>query len=251
MGGRAGARPLVLVHPLGGTLFCYLDLVAGVRDSFEVLGVQGDLTGGTRSADFTATARRYARELAPRLRGRRPVVAGWSAGGVLAHEVAVRLAELGVLAERVVVVDASPHHGGETRADAERLERLRPEVARRGPRRLLAEDGAGRLLELLGVDPEALAELDGGLVASLMGFWQDMLSGLAGHRPSSFAGPVRLVVSRDGAPRARGAAIDGWRRLARSLRVSPADGDHYQLMRDPWVTAVTDALTDPTETEGA
>ncbi|MCZ7413615.1 non-ribosomal peptide synthetase [Streptomyces sp. WMMC897] len=251
MGGRAGARPLVLVHPLGGTLFCYLDLVAGVRDSFDVLGVQGDLTGGTRSADFTATARRYARELAPRLRGRRPVVAGWSAGGVLAHEVAVRLAELGVLAERVVVVDASPHHGGETRADAERLERLRPKVARQGPRRLLAEDGAGRLLELLGVDPEALAELDGGLVASLMGFWQDMLSGLAGHRPSSFAGPVRLVVSRDGAPRARRAAIDGWRRLARSLRVSPADGDHYQLMRDPWVTAVTDALTDPTETEGA
>ncbi|MCX2968938.1 MULTISPECIES: non-ribosomal peptide synthetase, partial [Streptomyces] len=255
LGGTPGLRPLVLVHPLGGTLFCYLGLASRVADRFEVLGVQGDVqgdvAGGERTADFTATARRYARELAPRLRGRRPVVAGWSAGGVLAHEVAVRLAELGVEAERVVVVDTAPHHGGRTRTDAAALRRLRPKVERLGPARLLAEDGAHGLLELLGVDPRALAELDGRLVASLMGFWQGMLSGLAAHRPAVFGGPVHLVLSRDAAPGARDAAITGWRPLSGALHVASAEGDHYQLMRDPWVSAVADALTDPNETKGA
>src|SRR5262249_19635936 len=113
------------------------------------------------------------------------------------------------------------------------------------PRRLLAEGSADGLLELLGVDAAVLEQADGQLAASLTAFWQAMLTGLAAHRPSRFAGPVHLVVSSRGTEETRAAVIQGWRRLARRLVVSYADGDHYQLMREPWVATVADAFADP------
>ncbi|MFE6019278.1 amino acid adenylation domain-containing protein, partial [Streptomyces sp. NPDC056441] len=245
LGGSPGLQPLVLVHPLGGTLFCYRDLTARVADSFEVLGVQGDLMGGGDTADFASLASGYARELAPLLRGRRPVVAGWSAGGVLAHEVASRLADRGIVADRVVIIDAAPQQGPDAAADAAALERLRTDVARLGPRRLLAEHAIDDVLRLLGVDAEALAELNGPVTASLMEFWQGMLSGLAGHRPSPYPGPVHLVVSGRGEEAAVRAAVTGWERFAGTLRVSYADGDHYQLMREPWIGDVAKVFAGP------
>ncbi|MEV5989614.1 amino acid adenylation domain-containing protein, partial [Streptomyces sp. NPDC052051] len=250
LGGSPGLQPLVLVHPLGGTLFCYRDLTARVADSFEVMGVQGDLMSGGDTADFASLASGYARELAPLLRGRRPVIAGWSAGGVLAHEVAARLADRGIVADRVVVVDAAPQQGPDVAADVAALERLRADVGRLGPRRLLAEHAIDDVLRLLGVDAEALAELNGPVTASLMEFWHGMLSGLAGHRPSSYAGPVHLVVSRQGEESAVRAAITGWRRFAGTLRVSYADGDHYQLLREPWIGDVAEAFTAPDDPTG-
>uniref|UniRef100_UPI0012E9A657 non-ribosomal peptide synthetase n=1 Tax=Streptomyces apocyni TaxID=2654677 RepID=UPI0012E9A657 len=250
LGGTTGARPLVLVHPLGGTLFCYLDLVARVSDSFEILGVQADLLGGGGTSDFAATAQGYADELAPLLEGRRPVIAGWSAGGVLAQEVAVRLSVLGVVPERVVLVDAAPGQDPEDAEDGLALERLRADVARRGLPQVLADGAADGLLKLLGVDSAGLAQLSGPVADSLMEFWQGMLSGLTRHRPSVFDGPVHLVLSRHGADEARRTAVAGWQRLARELRVSLADGDHYQLIRDPWVTAVADAIVHATDTKG-
>ncbi|WP_369268614.1 thioesterase domain-containing protein, partial [Streptomyces harbinensis] len=85
LGGTPGAVPLVLAHPLGGTLFGYRELVAELAGEFEVLGLQGDPSSGAAPGELGALAAGYARELAPLLAGRGPVVvAGWSAGGAIA-----------------------------------------------------------------------------------------------------------------------------------------------------------------------
>jgi len=252
LGGTPGLRPLVLAHPVGGTLFCYLDLVGRLGSAFEILGMQGDvLDGGT--ADLGELAERYASELAPLLGESRPVIAGWSAGGVIAHELAARLERHGVKVHRLVLIDADPRREAADSAEAAALDELRADVARRGPdavRTALAETGFGDLLATLGVDREVLEGLDGATVAGLMTFWQNMLAGLAAHRPSHFGGSAELLLSRADGEASRRAAAAAWRALTGALKITHVDGDHFELLRDPWVTAVAQALRDSAEQTG-
>ncbi len=255
LGGMSGARPLVLVHPLGGTLFRYLDLVAEVEDVFEAYGVQGDFTGDDAdSADLPGLAHRYADELAAVLGDREPVIAGWSAGGVLAHELARALADRGTNVHRLVLIDSDPEPGAaddpKARArDLADLDALRAQVAEHGPEPLLTFAGADRLFAVLGVDPAAVAGLDGPTTAALIAFWRTMFAGLAAHRPGKYDGRADLVLARGDEIENenenqvnRAAFADAWRDLTGTLTVAYADGDHYQLLRRPWVKAVADVL---------
>ncbi|TDO36765.1 amino acid adenylation domain-containing protein [Paractinoplanes brasiliensis] len=252
LGGVRGARPLVLVHPIGGTLFSYRDLLAEVRGDVEAYGLQGHLGADSGATDIAQLARRYADELAPVLGDREPVVAGWSAGGILAHEVARALAGRGVRTYRLVLIDTDPRPDADAdaaaqRADIATLDQLRREVAEHGPAPLLRSADTDRLFAALGIDPAAVAELDGPTTAALIAFWRDMLTGLAAHRPGVFAGPAELVLGR-GEGRDRMAAA--WRGLTGTLTVSHADGDHFQLLRRPWVTAIADAVRGSTAQTG-
>jgi amino acid adenylation domain-containing protein len=243
LGGTAGARPLVLVHPVGGTLFGYRDLLGELTADFEAFGVHGALDGDSGAGDLAAMARRYAGELAMVVGDREPVIAGWSAGGVIAHEIARILAERGIRVRRLVLIDSDPHPVDATdedyRLDIAILDELRREVAEHGPRPLLDSGHADRLFATLGVEAAAVAELDGPTLAGFMTFWRDMFTGLATHHPARFAGPAELIVAgEDG----RDPLITAWRELTGALTVTHADGDHFQLLRRPWVKAVADAV---------
>ncbi|MCS7475571.1 non-ribosomal peptide synthase/polyketide synthase [Umezawaea endophytica] len=251
LGGVRGARPLVLVHPVGGTLFSYRDLLGEVAADFEAFGVQGRIGGEDSGAtDLTGLAERYADELAPVLGDREPVVAGWSAGGVIAHELARALTDRGIRVHRLVLVDSDPRRTADVEAerlDIATLAALRGAVLDRGPAPLLEFDGADRLFVTLGVDPAAVAGLDGPTLAALMAFWRDVFTGLVEHRPAAFDGPTDLVLaSGDGADLIAAA----WRGLTGTLAVTHVDGDHFQLMRRPRVKAVADALRGSTAQTG-
>ena len=257
LGGSAGARPLVLVHPVGGTLFSYLDLLADVRAEFEAFGVQGRIgEADTGASDLAALALRYADELAPVLDGREPVIAGWSAGGVLAHELARALAGRGIGIHRLVLIDSDPRPAEDAAAyqrDIASLDALHDEVAEHGPGPLLGFAEADRLFATLGVDPATIAGLEGPTIAALLRFWRDMFTGLAAHRPAAFAGAADLVLARGqdaGDATTERAVAAAWRDLTATLRVTHADGDHLQLLRRPWVTAVADALRGSTPQTG-
>ncbi|HEX6343065.1 AMP-binding protein, partial [Umezawaea sp.] len=251
LGGVRGARPLVLVHPVGGTLFSYLDLLGEVATDFEAFGLQGRIGGEDSGAtDLAGLAERYADELVPVLGDREPVVAGWSAGGVIAHALARALADRGIAVHRLVLVDSDPRRTADVEAerlDIATLDALRADVLERGPAPLLGFDGADRLFVTLGVDPSAVAALDGPTVAALMAFWRDVFTGLVDHRPAAFDGPTDLVLaSGDGADLVAAA----WRDLTGTLSVTHVDGDHFQLMRRPWVKAVADTLRGSTAQTG-
>jgi thioesterase domain-containing protein len=250
LGGVRGARPLVLVHPIGGTLFSYRDLLGEVATDFEAFGLQGGIGEDSGATNLVGLAERYADELVPVLGDRDPVVAGWSAGGVIAHELARALTDRGIRVHRLVLLDSDPRRTADVegeRRDIATLDALRADVLDRGPAPLLEFDGVDRLLGTLGVDPAAVAGLDGPTVAALMAFWRDVFTGLADHRPSVFDGPADLVLASG---ESGDLIADAWRGLTGSLAVTHVDGDHFQLMRRPGVKAVADALRGSTAQTG-
>ncbi len=241
MGGQAGLPPLVLVHPLGGALAHYRELAAALSTRYHVLGIHADPLNVTQPATLGERAAGYARQLAPVLDGRQPVIAGWSAGGVIAQELAVQLLDSAITVSQLILIDTSPPDGDDT--DAAGLDRLRPQVLEHGPGRLLAEEGADSFLAALGVDHAAFAELDAGTAATLTGFWQHMLTSLARHQPRRFDGPARLILSADQDEQSAQHAITTWQAHAGPLTVTRSDADHFQLLQGPWVSAVAEAIS--------
>jgi amino acid adenylation domain-containing protein len=107
---RAAGRlpPLVLVHPIGGALFCYQKL-ARLLDDRQVLGIQaaGLEPGATPLDSIEDLAKRYV-DVLVEVQGRGPyLLGGWSMGGVIAHEMARQLVDRGELVGLVAMIDSS------------------------------------------------------------------------------------------------------------------------------------------------
>ncbi|HZB49468.1 MAG TPA: amino acid adenylation domain-containing protein, partial [Mycobacteriales bacterium] len=99
-----GAGHVLLVHPVGGGVLCYRDLVAALPPGPEVLGAQhAGLDGGPVDGSVPELAERYGRQLAAAAPGGDVLLVGWSMGGVIALELARQLGPDAV--RRVVVLD--------------------------------------------------------------------------------------------------------------------------------------------------
>lgn len=109
-GEAASLPPVFFVHPAGGIAWCYLGLARALGPGRAVYGLQargldpaqplpGDLT--TLAADYLAQIRA--------IRPRGPYhLAGWSVGGIIAHEIAVQFAATGERVGVLAVLDAYP-----------------------------------------------------------------------------------------------------------------------------------------------
>ncbi len=94
---------LVLVHPVGGALSCYLPLVEVLRGLCDVVGVCAD--GEQHFSSIEDQAREYVWQLRPMIDDERPVVvAGWSFGDVVALEMARELNVLPGITRRLAVL---------------------------------------------------------------------------------------------------------------------------------------------------
>jgi thioesterase domain-containing protein len=106
---RPGDGPvrLVLVHPSGGALFCYVPLTRALRPGPAVLGFPSSVADREPPVERRVVTV-AARILAALRRATDPaccVLAGWSYGGSVAFEVVRQLAEQGGGAPPVVLID--------------------------------------------------------------------------------------------------------------------------------------------------
>ncbi len=137
----SGAGAVVLVHPIGGGVLCYRELVEALPPGPVVLGAQhAGLDGGPVAGSVAELADRYGQQLAAAVPGGDVVLAGWSMGGVIALEIARRLGP-GVV-RRVVVLDgwaaADPAGPPADPADVEREFRADLAAEPAGEQRLFA-----------------------------------------------------------------------------------------------------------------
>ncbi|MFJ4437306.1 condensation domain-containing protein [Streptomyces sp. NPDC088923] len=106
----SGTPPLFLVPPISGSPLCYLGLARRLPGDGPVLGLrapgldgeQGVLSNAGDLADHYAAAVRMRRPRGPYL------LAGWSAGGLLAYETARRLTDAGQRVALLAMIEPTP-----------------------------------------------------------------------------------------------------------------------------------------------
>jgi thioesterase domain-containing protein/acyl carrier protein len=241
MRGGGDAAPLMLVHPAGGELYCYRDLVAGLSHERPIYGLRAPCidSDGHLPATIEELADQYIRAAAATLGDSGWHLAGWSFGGLVAAAMAGRLARRPL---SLTLIDT--------------------------PARLAATDDEAAVLALiaaaLGLEPERLAMVEvpltaGAIVAAastqlpraaVSGAQIDRMATLvrdvrrlrAGHKPARIRGPLTLI-------RATSGATDfdkdfAWSPLADGpVHVTWVEGTHNSIVRSPSVDHVAATLT--------
>ncbi|NML17996.1 amino acid adenylation domain-containing protein [Azohydromonas sp. G-1-1-14] len=250
--GGAGQQPLWLFHPIGGSVFCYLELTRRLQPQRPVLAIQSPGLDQSGEAEVTveATARRYV-EL---LRERQPhgpyLLGGWCFGGTVAFEVAQQLQAMGETVDGVIAVDTRAPVPANVPSDADDATLLS----------WFARDLASPYGKVLRIEPESLRELPPeemfghvlaaaravGVVApdadaeQLARYFEVYLANgmaLQMYFPEEQELPVLLLRAMD-EPMAWGEQL-GWDELVpRTLEVADVPGDHNTVMYAPNATDV-------------
>jgi thioesterase domain-containing protein/acyl carrier protein len=256
---RGGRPPLFCVHPIGGSVLCYLDLCRELGADQPVYGLQSvppEASGDT----VEEMAAAYLVEIA-RLQPAGPYLfAGWSFGGLVAYEMACRLEKVGGPAAQVAMIDVGPpgpragEDAGDPAADlalfAVDLLGVHPGGEAIDPERFRALARTLPVDELLAL-PEVLAALPPDLgprqVGELYATFRRNLRAARAYRPRPYGGPLALVRSEAtvsaGSAGAGSEGPDqteaGWAALAGGgLTVEVLPGNHYSLLRPPHATAL-------------
>ncbi|SMO82587.1 amino acid adenylation domain-containing protein [Paracoccus laeviglucosivorans] len=142
--GDADAAPLFLIHPAGGLSWGYRGLARRVAPARKVWGLQHpglnpDLPMPDSLADM---AEGYAQRIAALVPHGTIHLAGWSVGGILAHEVAWVLTRMGRAPGLVAMLDSYPADAWRNEPEPDPVQALRA------------------LLAIAGYDPEAHRDLD-------------------------------------------------------------------------------------------
>ena len=258
-----GTTGLVLVHPVGGALLCYVPLLQRLPADTAVVGFAMEEADEQPPADgrIARLARRYLTALAAR-----PgppghwLYAGWSFGGTVAYEMS-RLTGPGSAA---VLIDSDPHGRDGPDEPAEPNGSGRPDEATvrwwfvddlarlagvprstvdavRAARR--PADPVAALLDRLGLQLE-LTEAE---LADRYRVFAANTQALAAYRPGRADAAVTWVRS----PRPAGAP-DPWRPYCPGLRVREVPGtDHYTLLAADAVDTVAQAVIEALATHPA
>lgn len=237
------APALALVHPAGGSVFCYASLATALTNrtvyAFE---------GGQEAPSHEARAAAYLAELEAADPG--PfVLGGWSLGGTLAFEMARRLHARGQDPGPVVLIDSFLYDGDPDSPDTHAyllhsfLRDLTADLGMPAPalppgselltaRRLFAD-------VLDGWSDSVPAGLDLDEVVRRYGIYRDNMLGLAAYRPAGprYPGEVHLLQAEQSPE-----AVEGWRAVAENVVVHRIPGDHYSIMRNPELTHVAHVL---------
>lgn len=266
-----GGASLFLAHPAGGTSAVYRPLaerLSAPTDSRTGYGSHGlERLAGPGQEAVTERARRYARLLRETEPEGPWILAGWSYGGVLAHETA-RLLTAGDTGRpeapgvrALVLIDSvlplPPRRGRTPLQEARRrfgafaayVERTYGSPLPLPYEELAALDDTGQI-ELVVKALEQTVDPPRAVLEHQRTSYLDLRSGER-HTPGTFAGPTLLLRATDPAPHSvhdeRYARDDedlGWSAHCQDLTVVPVPGHHLSLLDPPAVDVVGARIAD-------
>lgn len=246
--GGGGRAPIVFVHPLGGTVFCYRHLIDELRGTAPLYGLtlRSLLDDSAPEQSLEEMADHYAREIME-VAGDRVIVTGWSAGGVVAFETARRLRALGADVPLLALLDPSaPDESTRWRGHVRELRRIRSRLALADERRREEEFQAvvrSDLFAAMGIDPATCRDY-ALFPQDVFDIWQRQLGLLGAYEPAEYDGPVAVLTSQQCDPAGQAAVAARWAGLVEAeVRHLPVRGDHLSMMRPPQVASVAAALT--------
>lgn len=244
-GGAARAH-LFMLPPAGGLGWCYTHLLRHLPQDVAVHTIQApglDQGAPEPVRDLSGLATRQLAAIRTVV-GTAPFhLAGWSLGGMAAHELAALATEQGQRVESVLLLDAYPseqwqHLPTPTESDALvgvlRLGGVEsPELDRESP-----ELDRESVVEMLRVSGSALATLPRRTISGCVASVVEAARLVRGARHTPLEGDLTVVVA--GAPRSESwLDAEGWTRHTRGdVRIVTLDARHEQLIRPPFAEAV-------------
>jgi thioesterase domain-containing protein/acyl carrier protein len=119
-----GTPALLLIHPIGGSVLCYADLVASLEINSPIYGIESSALQSDDPGSLEDIARDYL-DLAAEVRGDRPIhLAGWSLGGLIAVEMARQLARMRQPAASVTLIDTAASRTADVDHDEAAISRV-------------------------------------------------------------------------------------------------------------------------------
>jgi thioesterase domain-containing protein/acyl carrier protein len=240
-----GPPRLILVHPVGGSTFCYADLAQVLPADCSLYGLDAPgLVAGTRPLNrIEDLAAHYVAALVSAGLHRNCVIAGWSMGGTIAYEMAERIRRIIGVAPPVVMIDTHLRLGIDADAtEAEIMAVFAEDWGRAVDRPLALADveaselSQSELLSLLVnrarslgiIDPEAPDET----VQRRFEVFKAHARALIDYQPHhKHTGRVRMIAAQDSVHQDES---HGWSTVVGTefdARIIP--GDHYGLLSEP------------------
>lgn len=232
-----GHSPLFMVHGAGGTVQNFADLGRGLGAEQTVFGIQAKSFDGSAYSTIEELAKAYLGEVLRVVPDGPYLLGGYSAGGVIAYEMAQQLVAMRKRVGLLAFFDTF-HPGTKPRdlSSHQRLARVRREGVAIIPR--LVVGSVQRRLELLRTELVMKSRLDRGL--PLVGELRDIYMTRAFYgaadlyQPGPYAGNVLLFRARliHGTYEHVGPKL-GWDDLIPRLEVVEVPGGHDSLMLEP------------------
>jgi thioesterase domain-containing protein len=254
----AGSRaPLFMVHPGGGGVLCYAELARALGPDQPLYGLQAPGLDAERAPlDRIGTMAGLYLEVIRTVQPEGPRhLGGWSFGGLVAYEMACRLAEEGEPAGLVAILDIPPR-------DPEAPPDDEAALLVRGLDEAFLRDVPLDPAELRGLDTRAQVALvlararqagrlpddfDERRAAGLVEVFKANLRAARAWEPRPYPGRVTVVRAAE-SDRLGLEPTGGWETLAAASAVI-VPGDHRRMVEPPFVTDLAAALRSALEEE--
>jgi thioesterase domain-containing protein len=211
------------VHPAGGEVAGFRDLAAAAPLNRPVYALQAPpLDHPSAEQSVASLAARYLTAIRTVQPSGPHLLLGWSMGGLVAFDMARRLARAGEPAAHLLLVESYlsgqlPSYD-EASADAHFLAQV--------------------------ADPATLPATERPALLRRLHLHRAHLRAAHAYQPTGprYPGPVTLVQAADQPPRLRHAATAAWERVANLTDHQVLPGDHFTLLRAPLVAELARAI---------
>jgi amino acid adenylation domain-containing protein len=251
--GTAG-EPLFLIHPIGGSPMCYVELAREMSPVRRVMGVQA--LGLTRSGPRTESLEELAAHYAGAIAEHQPEgplhLAGWSMGGCLAFEIARQLRAGGRSIALLALIDSDVPDGTAATDDVSLLAGFVGDLGGLAARELNLDiaalvhlDRDERVDHVLGVARAAgviPVEIEREHFVPLVDLFASHWRALASWRPQAMDLPLHLFVPQSRRDKRSPGPELAWERCASSVQVHSIPGDHFSVVRNTGARAVAEVL---------
>ncbi len=251
-----GRRPFFCIHPVGGSVLCYIELARHLHKEQPFYGLQSPgLADGQPLLDSIEKMAAHYIKAMRRVQPAGPyLLGGWSLGGVVAYEMAQQLEQQGQRVDLLALLDSAL-------PDDERSNRGTDDAH-------LVAAFAQNVADVLGTDvalptDPAVTGLDGQMQAvldwcsanaavektrsvqlhKLMQVYKTNYRALQQYVPRAYSGRITLLLSSEQADQRQRTPIADWSGIALGgLRIEAVSGDHYSIVKNPDVQVTAERL---------
>lgn len=238
---RGRKTPLFLIHPLGGSVLCYLQLARRLPTDRPLYGVQS--RGIDRGQEPSESIEEMAAEYVAAIRNVQSsgpyLLGGWSLGGLIAYEMAQQLLRAGQQVKLLAMFDA-----GHLYSFAVMLTFFRQDSRDMWSRLASPEDEQVAFFREHTAQAQLIPpQADEDLARRIYRVVVANMRALLRYHLKPYPGKVTLFRAQDKYIETRHDPQDEWRKLAAELEVIPTAGNHLTLVHEPYVEELAQRLS--------